>query len=153
VAAVEAAARGAGDAVGALVPGAPVARLIAPAIALDEIVVEGIGERELAAGPGHYPGSALPGARGNAVVSAHRDRHFHALDELALGDTVVTETAGERVTWRIVERRVVRAGVPALRRSDSPVLTLTTCWPVRWVGPAPERLLLTAEPVTRAARG
>jgi sortase (surface protein transpeptidase) len=32
------------------------------------------------------------------------------------------------------------------------MLTLTTCWPTRYVGPAPERLLLTAEPVSMKER-
>jgi sortase A len=130
-----------------------VARLVAPSISLDEIVVEGIGDIQLNAGPGHLPGSALPGDRGNAVISAHRDRHFHALDELGVGDTIVTETVAERVTWRVVERRVVGRTTPALFASAEPRLTLTTCWPVRWIGPAPDRLILAAEPIAREPRG
>lgn len=136
----------------ALAPGAPVARLVIPALGLDEIVVEGVTEASLRAGPGHVPGSAMPGAPGNAVLSAHRDRHFHRLDRVSIGDTVVTETAGERVVWRVAGRRVVAAGAPALRMTSEPVLTLTTCWPVRWLGPAPDRLLLTAVPVSRSPR-
>ncbi|HEU4566061.1 MAG TPA: class D sortase, partial [Gemmatimonadaceae bacterium] len=132
--------------------GAPVARIVIPALGLDEIVVEGVGELELSAGPGHLPGSPLPGERGNAIISAHRDRHFHSLDRVAVGDTVITETAGERVVWRITERRVVERDVPALWSTSGPTLTLTTCWPVRYFGPAPDRLLLTALPIQRMPR-
>jgi sortase A len=127
--------------------GAPVARLVIPRIALDEIVVEGVGDRELNAGPGHLPGSALPGERGNAVLSAHRDRHFSALDRLTIGDTVFTETITGRHGWVIAERRVLSSSAPALFRSGAPELTLTTCWPVRYFGPAPDRLLLVARPI------
>ena len=124
--------------------GAAVGRLLIPSIGLDEVMVEGVEERQLVAGPGHLPGSALPGEQGNAIVSAHRDRHFRALDELAVGDTIVTQTRHHRVVWRVAERRVVTAAAPVLRRSDSARLTLTTCWPVRFLGPAPDRLIVTA---------
>ena len=125
--------------------GAPVARLVIPVIGLDEIVVEGVSEGALRAGPGHLPGSVLPGEPGNAVLSAHRDRHFHRLDQLAVGDSVVTTAAGRTVTWRVAERRVVGRDAPALFASPEPRLTLTTCWPVRYFGPAPDRLVLTLE--------
>lgn len=127
--------------------GVPVARLVIPAIELDEVVLEGVGSRELAAGPGHVPGSALPGERGNAVISAHRDRHFHALDEVAVGDTVLTETLAGRQRWVVTARQVVHRRAPALFATTEPTLTITTCYPVRWLGPAPDRLLLTAKPL------
>lgn len=126
--------------------GAPVARLLIPRLGLDEIVVEGVEERSLRAGPGHLPGSALPGDAGNAVLSAHRDRHFSRLDELAVGDSAVTIAGGRTVRWRVASRRVVDREAPALFTSREPRLTLTTCWPVRYLGPAPERLIVTLAP-------
>ena len=129
------------------VHGAPVARLVIPRLGLDEVVVEGVEEGSLRAGPGHFPGSALPGEPGNAVLSAHRDRHFSRLDELAIGDSALT-TAGDRtVRWRVTGRRVIGRDAPALFTSREPRLTLTTCWPVRYLGPAPDRLVVTLEPV------
>jgi sortase A len=122
--------------------GAPVARLIIPSLGLDEIVVEGVGDDELNAGPGHLPGSATPGDAGNAVISAHRDRHFSTLGDLRVGDTVYTETSSRRVGWIVTKRRVVGAGKPALFSSDEPTLTLTTCWPIRYFGTAPDRLII-----------
>ncbi len=131
--------------------GAPIARLIIPSIGLDEIVVEGVGDAELNAGPGHLPGSATPGDQGNAVISAHRDRHFSTLGDLQIGDTVFTETASGRASWIVTKRRVVGAGKPALFSSDEPVLTLTTCWPLRYLGTAPERLILEARQIASNA--
>lgn len=134
--------------------GAPMAHLVIPAIGLDEIVVEGVGEDQLNAGPGHMPGSALPGDPGNAVISAHRDRHFHALDHVAVGDTIITTTDRGRVTWVVVGRHIVPSDARALFDTHDATLTLTTCWPVRYLGPAPDRLLITARPalvVSRAA--
>ena len=123
----------------------PVARLVIEKLRLDEVVVEGITDDALRAGPGHMTGSALPGDIGNAVISAHRDRHFYALGEIAMGDTIVTESARGTLTWRVARIRVVDADAPALRLSKAPMLTLTTCWPIRYFGPAPDRLIVEAE--------
>ena len=150
--AVEAARRGVHGtgAEAAVVPGSPVARLRIPHLGLDEIVVEGVGDLELNVGPGHLPGSPLPGDEGNSVISAHRDRHFLKLEGLAVGDTVVTDVGAEATRWIVVARRIVQAGEPALFATKTPTLTLTTCWPIRYFGPAPDRRVITAQPIPMA---
>ena len=94
------------------VEGAPVARLVIPKIALDDIVLEGVTPVALNGGPGHLPGSALPGSEGNAVISAHRDRHFGGSASSRLGtpsahEHSLTASAGgsSRAEWSIVRRR------------------------------------------------
>jgi sortase A len=134
------------------VTGALVGRLLIPAVQLDEVIAEGVGDDELDAGPGHLPGSASPGEPGNAVISAHRDRHFHSLGRVAIGDTVITETRTLRTTWVITGRRIVGRYQPSLFTTTEPELTLTTCWPIRYVGPAPDRLILTAKPILEPPR-
>jgi LPXTG-site transpeptidase (sortase) family protein len=129
------------------IDGAPVARLIIPRLRLDEIVLEGVDDRQLDAAPGHVPGSALPGRKGNAIISAHRDRHFNRFDELAVGDTIATESDRSRTTWVVTGRRIIDKDAPALFREREATLTLTTCWPIRFLGTAPERLIITAKPV------
>jgi LPXTG-site transpeptidase (sortase) family protein len=136
---------------GKIVAGAPVARVVAPKIGLDAIVLEGVSDDELNGGPGHFPGSALPGDPGNAVISAHRDRHFNHLDALQVGDTVVTETDTRRTTWVVGNRRVIDKNAPALFRTTDATLTLTTCWPMRYVGSAPDRLIITLKPANASS--
>jgi sortase A len=130
--------------------GAPMARLMIPRLGLDEVVVEGVRDSDLRAGPGHLPGSAIPGDSGNAIISAHRDRHFRSLGTLAVGDTVVTETLGGSTRWIVSKRTIVRRGAPALYATAEPVLTLTTCWPIQALGAAPERLLFEARRIPEA---
>lgn len=127
--------------------GAPVARLVIQRIKLDDIVLEGVTTAALNGGPGHLPGSSLPGDEGNAVISAHRDRHFRRLAELEIGDTIRTQTINNNAIWLVAGRRVVGREAPVIRQERGRVLTLTTCWPIGYIGGAPERLILRAVPV------
>ncbi|HYW50933.1 MAG TPA: class D sortase [Gemmatimonadaceae bacterium] len=133
--------------------GKPVVRVVIPSIRLDEVVVEGLSDKDLWAGPGHMPGTVFPGQNGNSVVSAHRDRHFHRLDDVRVGDMIETQTPQLSVMWRVTLRRVVLREERVIFETPDPVLTLTTCWPTRYLGPAPERLILTAVPVSMRERG
>lgn len=126
--------------------GTPVARLLIPSIDFDEIVIEGVGPVELNGGPGHFPGSVLPGDSGNSIVSAHRDRHFRRVGKLVVGSRIRTETHLGAAEWVVTERRIVSRDTPSLFEESGPTLTLTTCWPLRYFGPAPDRLLIIAKP-------
>jgi len=130
--------------------GAPVARLVIPSIDMDEIVLEGADE--LNAGPGHVAGSAFPGEMGNAVISGERDRYFNHLDSVSPGDTVVTESGLGRDAWIVVSKRIVRRDERLIAHASDTTLTLTTSWPIRYVGPAPERLIVTATHVALPGR-
>jgi sortase A len=134
------------------VAGAPVARIVAPKIDLDAIILEGVDDDALNAGPGHFPGSVLPGGRGNSIVSAHRDRHFNRIGELDVGDTLMTEAGMKQSRWVIVSKRVIDKDARALFNTKDATLTLTTCWPIRYFGSAPERLIITAHVIPSAAR-
>jgi LPXTG-site transpeptidase (sortase) family protein len=128
--------------------GTSVARLVIPAIDLDEIVMEGVGPIELNGGPGHFPGSVLPGEAGNSILSAHRDRHFRRVGELRVGAHIRTDTRAGSTEWVITERRIVSRDTPSLFEESEATLTLTTCWPLRYFGPAPDRLLIVAKPAS-----
>ena len=72
-----------------------------PKIGVDKIFVEGTGREDLKKGPGHYPGTPLPGEIGNAAIAGHRTTYgqpFYDLDKLAPGDEIITQTlrAGTR---------------------------------------------------------
>jgi sortase A len=67
-------------------------RLQIPAIEVDSPFIEGIRINTLDYGPGHWPGTAMPGELGNVVVAGHRTSHnadFRRLDELLPGDQVI----------------------------------------------------------------
>jgi sortase A len=104
-------------------------------------IVEGVSTDDLKKGPGHYPGSAMPGGIGNFVLSGHRTTYlapFSGLGELGVGDPIVIETATTYYTYRVTTIQVVlptHVGVvlpvpdqPAVRPTKA-LITLTTCEP------------------------
>ena len=104
------------------------------------------------AAPGDCTATASAVGAFNAVLAAHRERHFHSRGRVFRGDTVITETRTARTTWVITARKIVGRYQPSLFPSTAPELTLTTCWPIRYVGPAPDRLILTAKPAVSPPR-
>jgi sortase A len=119
-----------------------------------KVVVEGVSHEDLKKGPGHYPGTALPGEVGNMVISGHRTTYgapFNRLDELKDGDAIVLETRDTWFTYRMVRQQVVRPSavevtypVPGDRdaKPTQKLLTLTTCNPKY---SARQRLIITAQ--------
>jgi sortase (surface protein transpeptidase) len=142
------------------VPGDALAVLYLPRLGADyrRVVLEGTAEQELSKGPGHYPGTAMPGERGNLAIAGHRvgrGSPFLDLDRLRPGDAIVVETADTWFVYRVLGdrdtgsfqgdpsgipgREIVRptdvdviSPVPGGRADAAPDgawLTLTTCHP------------------------
>lgn len=114
-------------------PGEPLGRLLIPAIGADWIIIEGVSPPDLAQGPGHMPGTALPGQPGNAVISGHRTTHgapFYHLDTLGPGDTITIQTRIGTHTYQVVQTlTVLPADVWVTNQVPGAWLTLTTCHP------------------------
>lgn len=128
-----------------LVNGAVVGRLEIPRLSLSTVVFEGADQDVLERGAGHLPGSALPGDRGNTVLAAHRDTFFRPLRGIRVGDVVRIHTEPKDSVYVVESARVVAPDeVDVLRPTPQPALTLITCYPFRYVGPAPERFVVRA---------
>jgi sortase A len=118
------------------------------------VVVEGVSTADLKKGPGHIPGTALPGEVGNVVLSGHRTTYgapFERFDELQPGDAVVVETRDTWFTYTVTGTRIVRPSaievtypVPGDRAATPSrrLLTMTTCHP-RFS--ARQRMVVSAE--------
>jgi sortase A len=129
-----------------LARGSNIARLSIDRLGSRWIVVEGAGKAELKLGPGHLVDSALPGARGNCVIAGHRDTQFRILRKVEIGEEISVERNGRRYLYRVTERRVVSpVDTRSLDPTASPTLTLVTCYPFYYVGPAPQRFVVRAD--------
>src|SRR3954470_24836831 len=121
-------------------------RLSIPSIDLDAIVVEGTSYKQLAIAPGHMTDTAAPGETGNSVITAHRDTFFRHIYELNKGDEIVVRRGGKSFQYLVERKFVVKpSDVSVLRPTTDARLTLVTCYPTYYVGPAPERLVVTAK--------
>lgn len=132
-------------------PRQPLGSLRIPALGLDTHYAEGVDAAVLDVGPGHLPGSALPGAPGNAVLAGRRRTaaaSFARLDRLAPGDQIVVATPAAEVAYRVVETVVVdgeRWQEAVLARPGDAadrLLTLFACHPA---GSDAERIVVRAE--------
>lgn len=135
--------------------GQPIGRLRIPVAQMDWVVFGGADDATLEKGPGHVPGTAMPGSDGtyeNCVITAHRDSHFRHLGWLRKGHTIELETPSSGVRrYRVVSREIVTPkAIRALAPTKKPRLTLITCYPFTYVGPAPKRLVVVAEPIATA---
>lgn len=118
-------------------------RVVIPKISLDAIVVEGASRRELSEGPGHMKKTAQPGQTGNAVITAHRDTFFRHIYELGKGDDILVRRAGQVYKYEVTGKKIVMPeDVSVIKPTAEATLTLITCYPTYYIGPAPKRLVV-----------
>lgn len=136
------------------VPGA-LSRITAAKIGLDAIVVEGTGSYSLSRGPGHMERTALAGQFGNAVIGGHRDTFFRRVAQLQAGDLLTVQRGGLSYQYQVTGTKIVDPNdVSVIQPTKDAELTLITCYPTYYIGPAPKRLVvfskLVGDPMVNA---
>lgn len=119
-----------------------------PSIQKELPIVEGTDEGSLKQGVGHYSGTVFPGQKDQILLSGHRDTVFTGLDKLKNGDTIIVKMAHGIFTYSIVDTEIVDENDTTVIRSTAPeeMLTLSTCYPFSYIGNAPQRYIVYAEP-------
>lgn len=129
-------------------------RLEIPRVGLSVVVDEGIDSRTLRRAVGHVPGTSFPGEPGNVVLAGHRDSLFRPLRLVQDGDRMSVRTPDGEFTYEVTSLQIV-----APERTDVLVpgaeheLTLVTCYPFYYVGPAPQRFVVKARVIAADAGG
>jgi sortase A len=132
-------------------PHAVLGRLEIARLGVSVLIVEGVDERSLLLGAGHVPGTTLPGQRGNIAVAGHRDTFFRPLREIREGDRIALTTVSHRAEYLVESTGIVPPeATDVLRPSDKPLLTLITCYPFSYIGPAPDRFIVRARQLKSA---
>jgi LPXTG-site transpeptidase (sortase) family protein len=123
-------------------------KIIIPKIGVEWIVHEGTSVASLKKGPGHYPGTVLPGEVGLCVIAGHRTTYgapFNRVDKLVAGDQIMLETANNEsfIYYVTVQTEVKPDDISLLNQPFSyPSLALTTCTPKFY---ATRRLIVFAD--------
>jgi sortase A len=109
-------------------------RIAIPSVGVDAELHDGIRLTTLDRGPGHWPGTAMPGQIGNVVVAGHRTSHgaeFRHLDALAPGDEVIFTTDTGVHTYLVTGTQVVTPDALWITDpTDTPTATLFACHPL-----------------------
>lgn len=128
-------------------PGTIIGRVDIPRIKLSAAVAEGDDEKTLGKAVGHLPDTPLPwDRRGNVAFAAHRDGLFRPLEKIRLDDDIRVVTARGEYHYRVKKTHIVNPDdVWVVAPTDTPTITLITCYPFSFVGNAPRRFIVQAE--------
>jgi len=130
--------------------GDALARLEIPRLGMSVAVLQGTNSRILRLGAGHIEGTVLPGELGNSGIAGHRDTFFRALRSIHPKDEIQLQTATGVFRYEVDWVKVVapdETGV--LAASTEFELTLVTCYPFYFLGPAPQRFVVHARRQSR----
>jgi sortase A len=115
------------------VPVVQIGTIEIPSIGLVHPIYEGVTLTVIDNGPGHWPGSAMPGKRGNTVFPGHRVTHSHPflnLDLVKPGDQVVFHMPGEDAIYKVSGTQiVVPTDMWVIDQTEKPTFTLIACHP------------------------
>jgi sortase A len=119
-----------------------------PRLQLDAIVVQGDSPDDLRRAVGHLSNTALPGELGNVALAGHRDTFFRPLRDIRIGDEITFKTQERSFNYVVESTEVVApTDISVLQPSTGHDLTLLTCYPFHYIGPAPKRFVVFARKV------
>jgi sortase A len=125
-----------------------IGRIEIPRLLVSAVIVQGVDRTALRRAVEHISGTALPGERGNVGLAGHRDTFFRPLKDLRIKDEIQFSTLKGNFKYEVESLRVVEPNdVGVLAPSGENVLTLVTCYPFYYVGPAPKRFVVRARQV------
>ncbi|HEX6898927.1 MAG TPA: class D sortase [Thermoanaerobaculia bacterium] len=125
--------------------GSLVGRIEIPRVGVSAIVLEGVDKKTLRRGVGRIPGTSIPGKDGNIGLAAHRDSFFRGLRDIRKNDIVTLKTVEGTYNYQVEWTEVVQPqDTHVLDETDGPAITLVTCYPFSYVGPAPKRFIVRA---------
>jgi sortase A len=135
-----------------LVEGGVIGEIEVARLHLKAIVVQGDSHTLLRRAVGHIPQTALPGTTGNVVLAGHRDTFFRPLHNIRLDDTITLRTPDGAFQYLVESTEVVPASdLEVLNTSSGRILTLITCFPFDYIGPAPNRFVVRARQLVAAS--
>ena len=106
---------------------------------------EGTEAKALSKGAGHYSKSVMPGESDNSVIAGHRDTVFAALGKIKIGASIKITTRYGSYTYRVTGTRIVdKDDRTVIVPTESATVTLSTCYPFRFIGNAPQRFVVSA---------
>lgn len=134
-----------------------IGRIEIPRLGISAMIDQGVDRKVLERAVGHIPSTAEPGQSGNVALAGHRDTFFSGLGAVRKNDLIRIETVEGTYSYRVAWNAVVDPRrVDLIAPTDTQSLTLVTCYPFHWIGPAPKRFVVRAmlvDPVAMSSSG
>jgi sortase A len=125
--------------------GTPIGQIQIHRLGVSVVVVQGESEAILRRAVGHLARTALPGQEGNVVLAGHRDTFFRPLKGIVAGDHITMSTPDHDFEYVVESTSIVEpTDVRVIEPSGGHTLTLISCFPFYFVGPAPNRFIVFA---------
>jgi sortase A len=126
----------------------PIGVLRIPAVKLAVPIYEGTSDSTLNRGAGRIEGTAQLDEEGNVGIAAHRDGFFRALKDIDIGAELTLQTPRGDRHFQVTSLLITEpTDVAVIARGQTAALTLVTCYPFYFVGSAPQRFIVRAEPI------
>ena len=123
----------------------PLATLQIRRLGVSVVVLAGTDDWTLNRAVGHIAGTPKPGDDGNVGLAGHRDGFFRPLKDIAVGDVIEMATDKGVDRYRVTQTLIVSpTDVWVLDPTETPTLTLVTCYPFYFIGSAPKRFIVRA---------
>ncbi|MDM0461401.1 class D sortase [Clostridium perfringens] len=112
--------------------GKGIAILNIPKINLEIGIIEGVRYEDIKYVVGHFPGSPMPGEKGNFSIAGHRISYFGQafkdIDKLEKGDKVKVTYNGKEYTYEVTDMyEVTPDETEALNPTKDATITIVTC--------------------------
>ena len=145
--------------------GESLGRIEIPRLNVRSMVREGVDAETLSISAGHVPSTAFPDRAGNFVIAAHRDTLFRAIRNVRRGDLIAFESPRATYKYEVEATKIVDPSdvsvlepdgggimppphrVATTRLDSGHLLTLITCYPFYFIGPAPKRFIVEARQI------
>ena len=112
-------------------------RLEIPRLNLSVMVMEGVSDQILRLGAGHIPGTPL-------AIAAHRDTFFRPLSKIQKDDEIRFTSLAGVSEYRVISTAIVGPLDTFVLNTTNEMMTLVTCYPFYYIGPAPKRFIVQA---------
>jgi sortase A len=123
-------------------------RIEIPRLGIAVAILEGTASQTLRLGVGHIGGTAIPGESGNTGIAGHRDTFFRGLKDIRKNDEIQIQTEAGLSRYAVDWVKIVAPDdVAVLAPSAESAITLVTCYPFYYVGPAPRRFIVHARKI------
>jgi sortase A len=130
--------------------GSPLGQIEISSVGLAAMIMEGVDGKTLRHAVGHIPGTPRPGQPGNVALAGHRDTFFRGLRNIHKDDEITLTTLHGSYRYRVDSTQVVEPqATEVLDNSVDDILTLVTCYPFYFVGPAPKRFIVRARRISK----